>query len=288
MCDKRHAWRRTGSGFQVGRPAPANSYRKTYEPASAVISFTSTGAPSAVYAVRVMSTTGVPGGSAALSRAVREELITRNVARLVELPAWAPRTIEPWSPAEALAFLTAAADDRLYPAFALLLLYGMRRGEVLGLPWQDIDLNRNILHVRTQLQRINGELHIGPVKTSAGARDLPLLGLASSSDRPASESGSRPRPARLQLDGDRACLHDPYRAAGRAAQSGPVLHSPLRRSRRPQDPPACRSAHHRLAAQRTLAFRRETLRSLGTHTSRPRSRYTRTWTRLRGSTPSPC
>jgi integrase len=117
--------------------------------------------------------------SAALSRAVREELITRNVARLVELPAWAPTTIEPWSPPEALAFINVAADDTLYPAFVLLMLYGMRRGEVLGLPWQDIDLDRNLLHVRTQLQRINGELHIGPVKTSAGARDLPLLGLAS-------------------------------------------------------------------------------------------------------------
>ncbi|MFY9891732.1 MAG: site-specific integrase [Streptosporangiaceae bacterium] len=61
----------------------------------------------------------------------------------------------------------------------LLLLYGMRRGEVLGLPWHDIDLERRLLHVRQQLQRINGELHIGPVKTRVGARDLPLLGLAS-------------------------------------------------------------------------------------------------------------
>jgi integrase len=116
---------------------------------------------------------------AALSRAVREELISRNVARLVELPSWAPQAVEPWSPAEALAFLAAAADDPLYPAFVLLLLYGMRRGEALGLPWRDIDLDRRILHIRQQLQRINGELHIGPVKTSAGARDLPLLGLAS-------------------------------------------------------------------------------------------------------------
>lgn len=119
--------------------------------------------------------------SAALSRAVREELIARNVARLVELPGWEPKTVEPWSPAEALAFLTAATDDPLYPAFVLLLLYGMRRGEVLGLPWHDIDLDRSLLHVRQQLQRVSGELHIGPVKTRAGARDLPLLGLASAS-----------------------------------------------------------------------------------------------------------
>jgi len=57
---------------------------------------------------------------------VREELITRNVARLVELPAWEPSVIVPWSPSEALAFLQAAIDDPLYPAFVLLLLYGLR------------------------------------------------------------------------------------------------------------------------------------------------------------------
>lgn len=116
--------------------------------------------------------------SAALSRAVREELIARNVARLVELPTWGSVTVEPWSSAEALAFLAAAADDPLYPAFALLLLYGMRRGEVLGLRWQDIDLDRSILHIRQQVQRVHGQLYIGPLKTRAGARDLPVLGLA--------------------------------------------------------------------------------------------------------------
>src|SRR5215831_643203 len=116
--------------------------------------------------------------SAALSRAVREELITRNVARLVELPAWEPSVIVPWSPTEALAFLQAAIDDPLYPAFVLLLLYGLRRGEVLGLRWQDINFEAQIIHVRQQIHRSQGQLRIGPVKTRAGSRDLPLLGLA--------------------------------------------------------------------------------------------------------------
>lgn len=114
--------------------------------------------------------------SAALSRAVREELVSRNVARLVELPPWEPAEVIPWSAPEALAFLAAAKSDPLYPAFVLLLLYGMRRGEVLGLRWSDID--GNLIHVRQQVQRIKGKLIIGPVKTRAGKRDLPLLGLA--------------------------------------------------------------------------------------------------------------
>ena len=115
--------------------------------------------------------------SAALARAVREEAVARNVARLVELPTWEPATIVPWSPDEALAFLKAAAAlDPLYPAF--VLLYGMRRGEVLGLRWQDVDLAAGMIHVRQTIQRIQGHLRIGPVKTRAGSRDLPLIGLA--------------------------------------------------------------------------------------------------------------
>lgn len=116
--------------------------------------------------------------SAALTRAAREELISRNVARLAELPAWEPREIRPWSADEALSFLRVAGPDPLYPAFLLLLLYGMRRGEVLGLRWQDIDLDVGKLCVRQQLQRIRGSLHTGPVKTRAGSRDLPIPSLA--------------------------------------------------------------------------------------------------------------
>ncbi len=116
--------------------------------------------------------------SAALSRAVREEVVPRNVARLVELPTWEPALTVPWSSAEALTFLQAAATDPLYPAFVFLVLYGMRRGEVLGLRWQDIDFEAGLIRVRQQVQRIQGELHIGPVKTRAGNRDLSLIGLA--------------------------------------------------------------------------------------------------------------
>jgi integrase len=116
--------------------------------------------------------------SAALSRAVREELITRNVARLVEVPTWEPSVVVPWSSAQAVAFLQAAADDPLYPAFVLLLIYGMRRGEVLGLRWQDIDFEAQVIRVRQQFHRSCGVLQLGPVKTVAGRRDLPLLPLA--------------------------------------------------------------------------------------------------------------
>jgi integrase len=116
--------------------------------------------------------------SSALTRAMREELLMRNVARLAELPAWERQDITPWTADEARAFLAAARDDPVYPAFVLLLLYGLRRGEVLGLRWADVDLEDAEIRIRQQIGRVNGELRIGPVKTSAGRRELPILPLA--------------------------------------------------------------------------------------------------------------
>jgi integrase len=54
----------------------------------------------------------------------------------------------------------------------------VRRGEVLGLRWDDIDTGAELIRVRQQLLRVQGQLIVGPVKTRARNRDLPLLGLA--------------------------------------------------------------------------------------------------------------
>jgi integrase len=116
--------------------------------------------------------------SAALTRALREELIVRNAARLVELPEWHRAPIRPWSAAEARLFLAAAKSDPLYLAFLLLVLYGLRLGEVLGLNWEDVDFDAGKFAIRQQLQRIRGQIFLAPVKTHAGQRALPLLDLA--------------------------------------------------------------------------------------------------------------
>ncbi len=116
--------------------------------------------------------------SAALGRAEREELVSRNVARLVELPANERAEVQPWTLNELTRFLEAAHVDPLYPAFMLVALYGLRRGEVLGLRWCDVDLATETLRIRQQLQRVGGTLRLGPVKTKAGRRDLPLVDLA--------------------------------------------------------------------------------------------------------------
>jgi integrase len=127
--------------------------------------------PAKVQAIRMVL-------GAALTRAMREELIHRNVARLATLPPAPPARIEPWSAGEARAFLAASQHHALHSAFVLLVLYGLRRGEVLGLSWTDVDFGQGVIHVRQQLIRAGHQLQLGPVKTAAGRRKLPLLGVA--------------------------------------------------------------------------------------------------------------
>lgn len=115
---------------------------------------------------------------AALTRAMREELVSRNVARLATLPAAPVKDRRPCPADEARRFLEASRSDPLHPAFVLMLVYGLRRGEVLGLSWQDVDFDEGLIRIRRQLVRVGGRLHLGPVKTRAGARELPLLGIA--------------------------------------------------------------------------------------------------------------
>jgi len=113
--------------------------------------------------------------SSALTRAMREELVSRNVARLVTVAEAPSREAAPWSPAEVGRFLRAAADDPLYAGFVMLFYLGLRRGEVLGLAWDDIDWASETITVRWQGQRSAGRLQRRPVKTRAGRRELPLL-----------------------------------------------------------------------------------------------------------------
>lgn len=112
--------------------------------------------------------------SASLTHAMREEYIIRNPARLTVLPTYDADENEPWSPEEARKFLVAAQSEPLYPAFLLVLINGVRRGEVLGLVWRDIDFIWGTLHLRQHLQRSEDGLTLAPLKTKASKRNLAL------------------------------------------------------------------------------------------------------------------
>ncbi|MFD7642325.1 tyrosine-type recombinase/integrase [Kitasatospora sp. NPDC059795] len=109
----------------------------------------------------------------ALSAAVRDELIARNVAKLVQAPRVEYRVIKPWSLDDTLTFLEGARRDPLYTTFVLAVALGLRRGEILGLHWSDVDLDNRTLTVRHQLQRVDGVLYQDSPK-SRRVRVVPL------------------------------------------------------------------------------------------------------------------
>ena len=110
---------------------------------------------------------------AALEMAVDEGRLVRNVARLVKPPEYITAERDTWSKAEVRTFLRAAAGDRLHAAWRLSL-YGLRRGEVLGLRWADIDLKAGTLTVNQGRVLVDCKVRIEPPKSRNGQRTLPL------------------------------------------------------------------------------------------------------------------
>jgi len=86
------------------------------------------------------------------------------------------RKRQAWTVDDARWFLESAwhAREALYAAFVLVLVLGLRRGEVLGLAWDQVDLDDAELYVAEQLQRVRGELIRREVKTETSEAPLPL------------------------------------------------------------------------------------------------------------------
>ena len=110
----------------------------------------------------------------ALSNAVREELIGRNVAKLVQVSNPEYDVGTSLDPVAARTLLARIADDRLYALYLCAIVLGMRRGELLGLAWDAVDLDAGKLAVRQSLTWANGQAHLGPPKSRASRRIVPL------------------------------------------------------------------------------------------------------------------
>ncbi|MEU0521934.1 site-specific integrase [Streptosporangium sp. NPDC006007] len=88
----------------------------------------------------------------------------------VERPEVQALTVE-----EARKFLRQARKGRFYAVYAVALGIGLRRGEALGLRWDDVDLQNGVLRVRQALQRHKGEgLQLVPLKTQRSRRTIRL------------------------------------------------------------------------------------------------------------------
>jgi integrase len=120
----------------------------------------------AAYSLRIIKS--------ALKQAVRWQLVGRNAAEAIRPPRVPRNELTVWTGAEAKRFLEASAPHRLHALFVLALLTGMRRGELLGLGWDDLDLERARLTVRRNLVYTPGLLELSKPKTSGSHRTVPL------------------------------------------------------------------------------------------------------------------
>jgi integrase len=110
----------------------------------------------------------------ALDDAVKRGLIPRNPAEHVDRPRVADKEMEWWSIGEARTFLNYTADDRLSALWTLLLTTGLRRGEALGLKWDDIHFDAGRLAVRRTLVTVGYQIRWSEPKTQASRRAVAL------------------------------------------------------------------------------------------------------------------
>jgi integrase len=110
----------------------------------------------------------------ALGTAVKKRLIPYNPASHIELAAENPQRPKPWTLAQCHVFLRHTEHDRLSTLYRLLMTTGMRRGEVVGLRWQDVDFDGRCLFIVQQITEVRGRSVVGTPKTRRGARVVPL------------------------------------------------------------------------------------------------------------------
>ena len=103
----------------------------------------------------------------ALSDAERLGIASRNVAHAAKAPVAMRKEMATWTAEELARFLELVGDDRLYAAYVILATTGMRRGEVLGLRWSDVDVDARRLSVAQTLTTINDQVFLGADEDAA-------------------------------------------------------------------------------------------------------------------------
>lgn len=111
----------------------------------------------------------------ALAQGLRWNVLARNVADLADPPRKsAASAMRVWTSAELRRFLEYVKDDRLYAAWLLSATTGMRRGEVIGLRWRDIDFDTARVAIRQTLITVDYAMTFSTPKTARGRRSVAL------------------------------------------------------------------------------------------------------------------
>ena len=110
----------------------------------------------------------------ALDKAVAENLIRANPAQGCKLPPVKGRDMQVLTKEEMQRFLLQAREEGMYELFLLELTTGLRRGELLALRWDDLDMETGVLKIDRQIYPVRGKLIVTEPKTKAGIRTIIL------------------------------------------------------------------------------------------------------------------
>ena len=110
----------------------------------------------------------------ALADAVRHELLTRNPASSASPPKVPSGEMEILSAEEVKTVLVGMRDTTIFPQIVTLLATGLRRGELAGLQWGDLDLEAGKLRVERSIEKTKAGLRIKAPKTKHGRRTISL------------------------------------------------------------------------------------------------------------------
>lgn len=109
-----------------------------------------------------------------LNAAKKRRMIAENPVEDIILPAGHKHIAKAYTDEQAAALLSASRGHRIEPVIVIALFTGMRRGEILGLRWQDIDLERKSLHVCNSLAKVKGGVIDKEPKTENSNREIQL------------------------------------------------------------------------------------------------------------------
>ena len=112
--------------------------------------------------------------SSAIDFAKDQKLISSNPTDGCALPKLEHKEMKTLPVEQLTSFLREAKESGVFELYYIELATGLRRGELLGLKWEDIDLVQGSLRVQRQVARINGEVVEAPLKTKNAYRTLPL------------------------------------------------------------------------------------------------------------------
>lgn len=111
---------------------------------------------------------------ASLRRAVRSRQLRDNPCDLIDKPSHHQQPTRALTEDEERRFAAAAGGGPYWPALALMLYAGLRRGECIALTWADVDFAAEVIRVHRSAVLIGGKLTVGQPKSSAGERIVPM------------------------------------------------------------------------------------------------------------------